>query len=529
VLKNSVFSTLLLCWRVCPRPSLVEGNPRRGSLPRTRLLKNRVFQHPASGLRSALPFARSVYLAAILLALPAMSSEGVEAGPRGGSSSEIGSSHDAPAIVSPDDGIADAPAESVSENGGESSWRTTVRGYLLTRAQAYLLDNDAVLSNLLRIEPLRVMHELNVDASAGLGNSLYFASDVSALLRLLPKGCAPNSADVGCVVVNELYAEWRPLDFLRLLVGRHRATWGNAITFQFVESQNALPDPTEPLAQRLGVWMGLAEVSVGEVTGTVFLAPEVRHMPLGLPASVDALYGTMASRLSWRSSHIETTGFGYWDYGLGRVELGAQAALFGFDGFELHAQALVHNRREIQTGELETDSCRGLRDIGIPHRDVLDVSGVAGIRYDLTDGSMLGVEYVHNGDGITAADFRTTLTTIAVVKRQCPNATIASPDLSKSGRPSPLSNVLLGRNYVFLTGLRPSIAEVGIFEDVSAVGTVQLSLDDFSLATNLRLTWTYEQRAQFRIGVLIPLGVDGSQLGILPFDAFLLSEIQVSF
>jgi hypothetical protein len=49
VLKDSVFRTLLLFWRVCPRPSLVERDPRRASLPRTRLPKNCVFQQLARG------------------------------------------------------------------------------------------------------------------------------------------------------------------------------------------------------------------------------------------------------------------------------------------------------------------------------------------------------------------------------------------------------------------------------------------------------------------------------------------------
>lgn len=401
-------------------------------------------------------------------------------------------------------------------------------GYLLTRAQLYSLDSTRVLHPILEIEPLRVWHEVDVEGFVR-GPGLYAYADVAGIARIVPRGCGSEDANLGCLVINEAYLEVKPHDAVRLLAGRHRAQWGRALTVQYVEALNSTPDVLDPMSQRLGVWMALAELSLAGATVTALVAPQVDHGEIGLPTGVQPLYGDAALRAGFAGDGFDASAVGYWDYGLGTFAGGALGSAVLFESLVLHGQALVHDRRPLDTGGLREGSCPGIADIGIPFRPQVDFSANAGAYYNFDDGSLAGAEWVHQGDGVQRDDFVTTLNTVVLIKQLCPNARIAPPSIARTGRPPPLSNTLLARDYVAITGLRPSLAEWSFLEDTSATGTLLLGVDDLSALASVRVAHTIAQTATLRIAALVPLGLWTNQFTILPFSASLIGEIQVSF
>jgi hypothetical protein len=415
-----------------------------------------------------------------------------------------------------------------------SPWTFNARGYLLTRAQAYATDTTALLYPIVEIEPLRLQHEVDVELSAQ-GPGLYAYADVAGLLRIVPRGCGGDDEEnVGCLILNEAYVEGRPVDAVRLLAGRHRPRWGRALTVQYSEALAPAPDVTDPMSQRLGYWMALGEfaLSLGATDTTTLsamVAPEVVHNAIGVPVGVDALYGHAVVRAAHASDGWDASLAGYWDYGEGKLLGAASGSAILFEQLVVHGQLLVHERRVLETGGLRQGSCPGIGDIGIPHRPVLDASANAGAYWAFDDGSLVGAEYLRNADGMETPDVITTFTTVSLIKQLCPNARIAPADIAKLGRPPPLSNTLLARNYVAVTALTPSIADVAQLEDMSLVGTLVVGLDDLSAIASARVAYTYAQVTTFRLAALVPLGLGPNQFTVLPFDASLVGEIQVSF
>lgn len=434
----------------------------------------------------------------------------------------------APEATAPE---ATAPETTTPEATPPSPWVMGARGYVLTRAQLYLQDQSALLYPILEIEPVRLLHEGDIEAYVQ-GPGVYAYADVAALARIVPRGCgggAPDDDDaLGCLVINEAYVEGRPVDSVRLLAGRHRPHWGRALTVQYIEALSAPPDVTDPLSQRLGVWMALGEVSLMDATLSAVVAPEIVHDDVGLPAGIEPLFGNAALRLSYAGAGWDAAVLGFWDYGLGKLMAGASGSTILFEQLVLHGQVLAHERRALETGGLRQGSCPGIGDIGIPHRPQPDLSMNVGGYWAFDDGSLAGAEFLHNADGMEIPDFVTTMTTVALIKQQCVNARLAPPPVADEGRPPPLSNTLLGRSYVAVTALRPSIAE-GPFEDVGAVATLLMGVDDLSALASARLSYTFRQETTFRLGALVPLGLGPNQFTILPFDASLVAEVQVSF
>lgn len=422
------------------------------------------------------------------------------------------------------------PAEGTAEEQPAwlADWSAGGHGYLLTRAQVYALDPSRLLYPILEIEPLRAWHEAEVEGFVR-GPGLYAYADVAGIARIVPRGCGGEDENLGCLVLNEAYAEWHPIDEVRLLAGRHRVQWGRALTVQYVEALNAAPDITDPLSQRLGVWMAMAEASFAGASVTALVAPTIEHNDLGLPSGAQPLYGNAALRAGYAGDGYDASAVGYWDYGEGALSAGALGSAVLMESLVVHGQALVHDRRPLDTGGLEEGSCPGIADIGIPFRPQVDFSANAGAYWNFDDGSLAGAEWVHQGDGVQRDDFVTTLNTIVLIKQLCPNARIAPPSIAKTGRPPPLSNTLLARDYVALTALRPSLAEWSFLEDTSATATLLIGLDDLSALASARIAHTVAQTATLRLAALVPLGLWPNQFTILPFGATLLGEIQVSF
>jgi len=401
------------------------------------------------------------------------------------------------------------------------------RGYVLSRFQAFPPDTGAVLYPMLEVEKLQGFLEGNFDLT-WKGDRTTVRSDTSALVRVSPSGCRAGSKLPGCLILNELYVTYDLVpDHLLVIAGRHRSSWGAALSVHPVEPMNPAPDPTDPAFQRLGAWTATAELSGEHYVATAGWFPTVTHSALGTPAGLSA--GLAGGRYAWRPASLDVSGIFFMDLATGLPQVGASgSAVLGDSSFEVHGEALVHQRREIKTGTLQPGTCP-VRSLGIPHREVWDVSGIVGTRWDQGDGTLVNLEYMHNGDGMVRDDFNAVLNTADLLNMMCPDARLEPTDASEDGRPQQFSSVFLRRNYLILSGVKPKFADEGWLSDLGASVTLLGGLDDRSGVFSARVVYTLRDTIILRLGGLASLGGDRTQYGILPFRGMILADLQVVF
>lgn len=416
---------------------------------------------------------------------------------------------------------------SLVTRGARADRDLQVRGYLLARSQLFPPDRAAVLYPLLEVEQLQGFLEGNLDLT-WKGERYAVRSDTSALFRISPSGCRAGSKLPGCLVINELYLTYDVVpDHLVVVLGRHRPSWGAALSFHPVEPMNPPPDPTDPAFQRLGAWTATVELSGEGYVATAGWFPRVSHAALGTPAGLEP--GLVGGRYAWRPAGFDLSGIAFVDLATGLPQLGTSGStVLGESAFEIHGEALVHQRREIKTGTLQPGTCP-IRSLGIPHREVWDASGIVGMRWDGGGGALVNLEYLHNGDGLEGEDFRSSLITADLITAMCPEGRLEASDAAEDGRPQQLSSTLLRRSYLVLSALKPTFADEGPLSRVGASATLLGGLDDLSGVASARVTYTLQDAVIVRVGGLARLGGDRTQYGILPFRGMVLADVQAVF
>jgi len=401
------------------------------------------------------------------------------------------------------------------------------RGYLLARLQAFPPDTEALLYPMLNVEKYQGFLEANLDLT-WKGNRYTVRSDTSALYRIAPSGCREGSKLPGCLIINELYLTYDVVpDHLIVLMGRHRPSWGAALSYHPVEPMNPAPDPTDPTFQRLGAWTAMVELSGETYVATAGWFPKVSHSALGTPDSLAP--GLVGGRYAWRPTSFDISGIAFVDLETGLPEVGtAGSTVLGNSSFEVHGEVLVHQRREIKTGTLEQGTCP-IHSLGIPYREVWDYSGIVGTRWDQGDGTLVSLEYLHNGDGMVGDDFRAVLNTADLLKQMCAEGRLEPSDASEDGRPQQLSNILLRRNYVILSGIKPKFAEEGQLSNLGVTATLLAGLDDASGVFSARAIYTLRDTVLVRLGGLATFGRARTQYGVLPFHGMILADVQALF
>lgn len=399
------------------------------------------------------------------------------------------------------------------------------RGYVLSRLSTLPTDRDAVLYPLLEVKRYQAFLEGNLDLTVS-GDRYSLRSDTSALIRASPAGCRDDSDLPGCFVINELYGSYDVVpDSIAVLGGRYRPSWGTALTLHPVEPMNPAPDPTDPTFQRLGAWTTQVEYSTDNHIATAAWYPAISHSALGTPAGAAA--GLVGARYAWRPEGKDLSAIGFFDFDQQAPAVGAAGSMtLGESPFEIHGEALVHRRREIGTGTLTEGSCP-ITSLGIPLREEWDVTGIAGGRWDKGDGTLVNLEYFHNGDGMVGADFRSVLNTADLLSDMCPNGRLEPADPSEDGRPQQFSSTFLRRHYGVLSTVKPSFGDEGVLANLGATATAFVGLDDLSGVVSARLVYTVAQRAMVRVGGLVPFGGMRTQYGILPFHGIVLLDIQL--
>lgn len=400
------------------------------------------------------------------------------------------------------------------------------RGYLLSRFQLFAPDTDAVLYPMLAVEKFQSFLEGNLDLTLK-GDRFALRSDTSALYRVSPSGCRAGSDLPGCLVINELYATLDVVaDHLAVLVGRHRVSWGSALSFHPVEPMNPAPDPTDPSFQRLGAWTAMLELHADDFVVTAAWFPQVTHSAAGTPDHLDARAGLAGGRIAWRPTGFDLTAIGLYDVQNRLPEVGASgSAVLGDLPFEVHGEVLMHQRREIRTGTLEPGSCP-VESLGIPHREVSDFSAIAGARWDRGDGTLVNLEYLHNGDGLRNGDFTAVVATADLLATVCPAGRIEPSDVAQDGRPQQFTSVFLRRNYAILSAVKPKFADEGVLSNLGANASVLAGLDDRSGVVSARAVYTLRDTTIVRLGGLARFGGARTQYGILPFHGMVLLDVQ---
>jgi hypothetical protein len=412
----------------------------------------------------------------------------------------------------------------VASTSARAERELNTRGYLLSRSQLVPRHGDALLYPMLEVEKFQGFIEGNLDLT--LKDDRYtFRSDTSGLFRISPEACRADSDVPACLVINELYLSVDAIDDrLVVIAGRHRPSWGAALSYHPVEPMNPQPDPTDPAFQRLGAWTVMAELSSDRHVATAGWFPSVSHSALGTPSGLEP--GLIGSRYSFRPENLDLSALYFHDLETGLPMAGvAGSAVLGSTPFEVHGEALVHQRREIKTGTLKEGTCP-LRSLGIPHREEWDFSGIFGGRWDRGDGTLVNLEYMHNGDGMVRNDFNAVLETADLLSDMCPEARLEPSDASEDGRPQQLSTTLLRRNYLILSALKPTFGEEGPLSKLGVTGALLFGLDDRSGVFSGRLVYAMTDSTMLRFGGLAVFGGDRTQYGILPFRSMIIFDIE---
>ena len=400
------------------------------------------------------------------------------------------------------------------------------RGYLLSRFQAFPVDTGAALYPLLAVEKFQSFLEGNLDLTLK-GDRYALRSDTSALYRISPSGCRAGSKLPGCLIINELYATVDLVsDHLAVLIGRHRASWGSALSYHPVEPMNPAPDPTDPSFQRLGAWTAMLEMHADEFVVTAAWFPAVSHSALGTPDHLDLSAGLAGGRAAWRPTGFDLSMIAYYDLHNQLPEVGASgSAVLGNWPFEVHGEALMHQLSDIKAGTVQPGTCP-VQDLGIPHREVSDFSAIAGARWDRGNGTLLNLEYLHNGDGLRSGDFNSVLASASQLEMMCPAARLEPSDAAQDGRPQQFSSVLLRRNYAIASAVLPKFADDGLFSNLGANVSLLAGLDDRSGAVSARAVYTLRDTIIVRLGGLARFGRSRTQYGMLPFHGLVLVDVQ---
>jgi hypothetical protein len=410
---------------------------------------------------------------------------------------------------------------------GTAGAEAQVRGYLLGRFQMFPPARDALLYPALELEEYQGFVEANLDLTLKT-DRLTVRSDTSALYRVAPSGCRPGGDLPACMIINELYLTADVVaDHLIVIAGRHRPSWGTALSYHPVEPMNPPPDPLDPGFQRLGAWTAMAELSGERYVATAAWFPTVSHSEVGTPEQIES--GLAGGRVAWRPPGFDVSAIGFYDIALRLPAYGAAASVvLGDLPFEVHGEGLVHQRRALDAGTLQAGTCP-VRDLGLPRRDVWDYSAIAGARWDQGDGTLVNLEYLHNGDGLVRGDFQTLLARADQLRAMCPEARLEPADTSEVGRPQQLPGTLLRRSYAILSAVKPRLTDEGLLSNVGLAGAVVAGLDDMSGVASGRVIFTVRQAMVIRVGGLVRFGDDRSQYGILPFRSELLAELQFLF
>jgi hypothetical protein len=375
------------------------------------------------------------------------------------------------------------------------------------------------------------------------------------------------------VAINELYALFEMRPELNVVVGKKRVIWGSGLGFNPTDLLNVRRDPTDPNAMRAGAWLAQVEVPLETLTFTALFAPQVLKLANGIPyqwlvypkwdEKDEEAHYLVAARMGALIADSDVNvmffyGNRFNDAFEKKFRVGFSFSRNIAEVNEVHLEGLVQSgsARVYVTPECVASAAgalgcvtnrrafasRALLESKEPYATVL-----LGGRHTFSDDSMLSLEYLHQGDGLSPAQFQDQVVAMDVLQQATalglPVAGLpgvaefaGSPGTSDTV-PQRFAFQPTAQHYLFATYQKPRIAD-----DFTAQFVVILNLQDLSSIWTPSLTWSAAEWLNLSIFGFIPLrGADAlsvtvpstqkltSEFGLMPLNFRIFAEARVFY
>ncbi len=397
-----------------------------------------------------------------------------------------------------------------------------------------LLHSITELSGLLKLRMLDERVSVVVDASAfiiaqgGYADRNAAGSGFDTVADHDVVGTDPR------VVFAEAYARWQVFENLDVTVGKRRVVWGTGMTFNPTDTLNPPRDPTDPSLQRTGVPLALVEVPLSGFALSALFAPAIITENAGIPSAMlwddddNARFATaLRGYVLVADTDVNVWGVVHNSYGQDPRESSMRLALSlsrVFDIHEVHVEALVQsgsdrvrvNRRCVGDDHDATifaiASC-GLSGDAIVARDrafddALLPRFIVGTRSMFGDGTVVGVEWLYQADGLTQREWRDLVQLQATVGDFVRRGALDTSSFTSflnvgtdaSGQPARLAVTPLRRHHLIVTYSRPQI-----FDDFTINVTGLVAAEDLSAIATASVQWQATEWLQVSAWLFQPL------------------------
>lgn len=403
--------------------------------------------------------------------------------------------------------------------------------------------------------------ELNIQLKVDLGSKAIFAyADLSYVyqagwLFYADDGAGGRASvpdhDVPAlrpfVVPSELYLSLSPRQWLNILVGKKRITWGAGFAFNPTDLVNPPKDPTDPNYQRAGNWVARVEFPFERFTLSTLFAPQALYTQGGLPyAFVEYPGYPPAGGQDTRDGHAHYLLAGrayallgnadvnliyyfsnyYQDAFANKSRVGLSFSRYFFTDYEIHLEALLSRGSSrafpVRACAESVDLCTTAPMLTSKTEDrTLYPRLLLGTRRQFADQSLFSLEYYFQGDGYSGQEFSDTVKLLAYAK----NAAAAMQPDSNTALPQRYAFEPMRRHYLIASYTKPRI-----FDDWTAGLVVIAGLGDLSGIFSPSVTWSAREWLTLGAYAYIPIhgfGVGEAQAADRGFSEYALSPSTV--
>lgn len=331
-------------------------------------------------------------------------------------------------------------------------------------------------------------------------------------------------------VVNELYQNLGFTDALTGLVGKKRVLWGSGFAANPTDILNPPKDPTDPAFQRAGQVLARMEYATADWAGTLVFAPQPLDVEAGLPRrllfskggrphfAAAARYYRLVADADVNLMYFFTHRFN--DEFEARSHFGASFSRYFFTDYELHVEALVHRGAStLVFNPFCVASVDGfarcvadrIAPVAPPEERKVTAKVLVGTRYLFSDESLLSVEYLLNGEGLSPAEFKDRVAFLRLLP-ELPMGGLLVGGEGGGALPNRFSFDAARRHYLFVLYSKPKIRD-----DFTLAATGLLGLEDLSGLVGPSFAWSAREWLQLTLFAFVPFGRADSELGMLPF------------
>jgi hypothetical protein len=354
---------------------------------------------------------------------------------------------------------------------------------------------------------------------------------------------------------SEVYLNLGFSEHLNGLIGRKRLVWGSGFAFNPADLLNPPKDPTDLTLQRAGAWMIRLEAPFEHFTLSALWAPKVTQLEGGLPgrflyqpggSEAEQLFAVRAYALILKS---DVNLMWFWSNRFADTlphshRFAASFSRYFFTDYEFHFEGVLQRGRDTLLADpscLPTGTsfaplfqcvAQGRSPIGafLSDSKALYTRVIVGSRYTFRDDSLVSLEYLFNGTGLSGAQYDDrnrllsvlpTLVALSPVAAAQANSLLGATD---AGQPVRFNLQTLRRHYLFLVYQKPRIAD-----DFSVTATTVVGLEGPSLLFAPSASWSAKEWLTLSLFAFIPVGSTVSEFGSLPFRFRAMLEVRAFY